>query len=155
MTEVIIHISNRSIVNMNDFKNAFRSLKDGKYLITIKDIRKRSLPQNSYYWAVIVPMVKKGLYDAGYDAVRTNEDAHEIMKHIFLQKKMESKNNGDVIWIAGSTASLSIPDFNSFIEEVCRWASDYLGIVIPSPYEQMAEFDNWEKDKINEVSTNL
>lgn len=144
MVEVIINISNRKVVNMQEFKAAFNQLKDGKHMVTVKDIRKRSIPQNSYYWGIIVPMVRKGLYDAGYDEVTTNDDAHEVMKHIHLRKRIVSKQTGDVIDISNSSAKLSIPEFNIYIEAICKWASEYLGIVIPSPNDQLAEFEQWE-----------
>src|SRR5438552_17183381 len=102
MVDLIIHIRDRNIVNMQELKAAFNSLKDGKHQVTIKDVRNRSLPQNDYYWAVIVPMCRKGLYDAGYDEVRTNDDAHEVLKHEHLRKRIVSKQTGDVIDIAGS-----------------------------------------------------
>ncbi|MBK7885165.1 MAG: hypothetical protein IPJ81_16280 [Chitinophagaceae bacterium] len=144
MVEVIIHINNRKVINMKEFREAFNQLKDGKHLVTVKDMRKRSIPQNAYYWGVVVPMVKKGLYDAGYDEVTTNEDAHEVMKHIHLRKRIVSKQTGDVIDISNSSAKLSIPEFNIYIEAICKWASEYLGIVIPSPNDQLIEFEQWQ-----------
>ena len=145
MQELIIHIRDKKIVNMPEMRKVFNALKEGKYLISIKDFRKRSIPQNAYYWSVVVPLVRKGLYEAGFDEVRTNDDAHEIIKHVHLKKQMVSKQTGDVIDIAGSSSSLSIPEFNEFIERVCKWASEYLGIYIPSPNEQLAEFEEWEQ----------
>ena len=140
MKELVITVSNRILVNSKEFLELFKDLKDGKHLVTVKDFRKRSLPQNAYYWGVMVPLVKKGLYDAGYDDVRTNDDAHEIIKHIHLRKRMVSKHTGDVIDIAGSSAELKVSEFNVFIENICKWAAEYLGIVIPSPNEEMAMF---------------
>ncbi len=151
MVEVIIHISNRRIVNMQEFKDAFNQLKDGKHLVTVKDMRKRSVPQNSYYWGVVVPMVRKGLYDAGYDEVTTNEDAHEVLKHIHLRKRIVSKQTGDVIDISDSSAKLSIPQFNEYIEAICKWASEFLNVVIPSPNEEIiafAEYNRWLQESI-------
>ena len=129
---------------MNEFKEVFNQLKDGKHLVIVKDMRKRSIPQNSYYWSVVVPNVRKGLYDAGYDEVKTNNDAHEVIKHIHLRKRIVSKYTGDVIDIAGSSAELSTPSFNDFIESICQWSAEFLGVVIPSPNEYVSkEFENW------------
>jgi hypothetical protein len=145
MIEVTIHKANRTIVNMKEFMTAFHQVKDGKCVVTFKDVRKRSLPQNSYYWKVVVPAVRSGLYDAGYDEVRTNEDAHVVLKQIHLTRKMENKKNGDVIPIAGSSRKLSVPEFNIYIETICKWAAEYLGIVIPSPNQQLAEYEEWQE----------
>ena len=140
MVELIVNISNKRIVNMSDLKSAFNNLKDGRHLITIKDFRKRSIPQNSYYWGVVVPMVRRGLYDACYDAVRTNDEAHAVLKHVFLRKEIVSKETGDMIEMSGSTTALTILEFNDFLESVCRWASEYLGIIIPDPNEVIIDF---------------
>jgi hypothetical protein len=153
MVEVIIDIANRSVVNMKEFRAAFNQLKDGKHLVTVKDMRRRSIPQNSYYWAVVVPLVRKGLYDAGYDDVRTNDDAHEVLKHVHLRRRMVSKQTGDVIDIAGESKKLTIPEFNDYIETVCRWSAEFLNVVIPSPNEQLAEFESWEQQIVEDEIT--
>lgn len=148
MIDVELNIRNRKIVNMPEFKAAFRYLKDGKHLVTIKDVRKRSLPQNAYYWGVVAPMVLRGLRDAGFDEVENNEDAHEVIKNLFLKKIVVSKQTGDMIEIVGSSAKLSIPEFDEFIDRICKWASEYLGVVIPSPNQEFAMFC----DDINNIN---
>lgn len=142
MIELIIYIRDKKVVNIKELKEAFNQLKDGKHLITIKDLRKRSLNQNNYYWGVIVPTVRKGLYDAGYDDVQTNDDAHEVLKYVLNKKEIINKQTGEMINVAGSTAKLSIPEFNDFIERICKWAAEYLGITIPSPYQTIEDFSD-------------
>lgn len=151
MQELIIHIRDKKIVNMQEMRGVFNNLKDGKYQITIKDVRKRSVQQNRYYWGVVVPMVRKGLYEAGFDVIRTNDDAHSVIKQVVFKKEVVSKQTGDMITVAGSTKEMSIPEFNEAIEAVCRWAAEYLGIIIPSPNEQMAEFKEWQEYAANET----
>lgn len=146
-SEVVINISNLKIQNLNDFKNAFRNLKDGKYLITIKSIRKRSLQQNAYYWAVVVPLVRKGLFENGFDEVVKDEDAHEVLKAVFLKKDIVSKDTGEIITTIGrSTTELEVSEMSDFIERVCRWSAEYLGVVIPSPNDEYAIFSDYIKD---------
>lgn len=151
MIELVIHIANKKVINMDEFRKAFSQLKDGKHLVTVKDMQRRSVPQNAYYWAVVVPMVRKGLYDAGFDAVRTNDDAHEVIKHIHLKKRMVSKQTGEVIDTARSTTELNMPDFNDFLEHVCRWSAEYLNVIIPSPNQQLAEFEEWTEEVEHEI----
>lgn len=151
MVELIINISNNKILNMDEFRAASRQLKNGKHLLTVKDLRKRSIHQNAYYWGIIVPMVRKGLYESGYDDVRTNDDAHAILKHLFLKKEVANKQTGEMITMAGSSAILSIPEFNEFIEMVCRWASEYLGIVIPAPYEPLIELEKYSENLMDQI----
>jgi hypothetical protein len=146
MIEEIIHIVNGSLKDGRIFRERVRNLKDGFYRITIKDARKRSLHQNAYYWGVVVPIVRQGLWDAGYDSVATNNDAHEVLKFFHLKKQFVSKKTGEVVEFGGSTTELDIPGFNSYIENICRWAAEYLGVSIPSPNEQFAEFERWEQE---------
>lgn len=135
MRTLIIHINNRTLLNKVEYKEVMNNLKDGKYLITVKDLRKRSLPQNSYYWGVVVPLIKSGLREAGFDDVKTNDDAHLIIKHIHLKKEIVSKSTGEVIDIAGSTTDLNVPEFMEFLDRVCKWSAEYLGVMIPIPNE--------------------
>jgi len=139
-------IFNGQIVEKEAIRELF-TLPDGKYLIDKpKSIKKRSLLQNAYYWSVIVPMVKDGLRETGYNEVKTNEDAHTIIKHLFLKKKIKSEKTGDEIEIEGSTAKLKTYEFNSFIDEVIMWAASYLSITIPLPGDQMIMFTLYDKD---------
>lgn len=149
MKEIALNIFGRKIQNADEVRRGFADLRDGKYLITIKDVRRRTLSQNGYYWAVVCPLVQKALHDAGYDEVQTTDDAHEVMKHIFLKKKVINKNTDECIEIAGSSATLSTPEFNEYIDRICRWAMEYLGLDIPSPSRELALFAEWEKNIID------
>jgi hypothetical protein len=142
LNEFIIHITDRKICNLTKAKEVFNSLPDGKYLVQIRSFKKRSLPQNAYYWGIVVPLVKEGLQGAGYSDVKDNEDAHEIMKYLFLKKKMRSELNDDEIIIAGSTAELKTKEFNAYLEEIWQWSAEYLGVQIPQPNEQVALFSD-------------
>jgi RNA-binding protein YhbY len=145
VSEFILHITNGAITNPKVVREKF-TLKDGKYLVSIKSIKKRSLQQNAYYHGVVVPMVKEGLREAGYNEVRTNEDAHEILKHLFLKKKITSEKSGEEITIAGSTAKLKTVEFNQFLEDIWQWAATYLNISIPEPNEQMIMFAQYDRE---------
>ena len=145
MRELIIYMCNNSILNMDEFKQLFYGLKNGKYHITIKDARKRSIPQNRYYRGVVVPIVRAGLYEAGYDEVKTNEDAHEVLKGLFHKKDIVNKQTGDVITTVLSTTEFSIPEFDNYIERICKWAAEFLGVVIPAPNQVYVEYIDWVK----------
>ena len=135
MNDVIIYKQNGQLTNRQVVAKFFNELPDGKFLLTAKNIKHRSLPQNAYYWSVCVPMVKEGLRDVGYNDVKTNEDAHEVLKHLFLKKRIS--NGMEEIIIAGSTAELKTVEFNNFLEEIWQWASSYLSITIPEPNQQL------------------
>jgi hypothetical protein len=141
MPDFILHIKDGSITNKVIVRRAFSSLNDGKYLVRIDAFKKRTLNQNAYYHCVVVPMVQQGLYNAGYSEVKTNDDAHEILKHLFLKKNITNHKTEEQITIAGSTATLKTIEFNMFLEDIWKWASEYLNVVIPAPNEQLVMFN--------------
>lgn len=149
MTELVFVINNnKQIVNIAEFKAFFDQMKVGKHLLIHKDYRKRSLPQNAYYWAVVVPMVQKGLYDAGYDDVTDNDIAHEVIKRLFIKKDIVNKDTGEMlVQGVGSTAKLTVPEFEELVEKVSKWSAEYLGIVIPAPSHEYAMLAEWAEEQ--------
>jgi len=138
MSEYFIHINQEGkILNRKVLRSAFSDLKAGRYSIKIDRANKRSLNQNNFYWGVVVPLVKEGLKDIGYNEIRTNEQAHETLKFLFLKKQIPNENTGEIIEILGSTAKLTTIEFNLFIEQVAQWCSEFLGFVLPMPNEQL------------------
>lgn len=87
----------------------------------------RSLEQNAYYWAVVVPILADHF---GYEI----EEMHEELKLMFnpIQSKIDPNRK-----IGGSTTKLSTVEFysdeNSYIERICRWAATEYGVYIPPP----------------------
>jgi hypothetical protein len=138
--EIICHISDGKITNPKVVRKAFDELKDGKYLIKFTKKNSRSLLQNGYYWAVICEMVRDGLRDAGYREVKTKDDAHEILKTMFLKKRITNEVTDETIVIPGSTAKLTTIEFSEYIEEIIKWAGEYLSIAIPLPNQQSEMF---------------
>jgi hypothetical protein len=138
--EVVCHISNSEIVNKKAISKAFKELSDGRYVVKIEKKNKRSLNQNQYYWGVVCEMVKDGLRDAGYREVKTKDDAHEIMKALFLKQRIVNELTDEVIEVPGSTAKLTTIEFNNYIEEIIKWAGEYLSIAIPLPNQQSEMF---------------
>jgi len=151
MSEFFVYIKDQKITNRKTVANQF-ALPDGSYLVTIKSKKHRSLNQNRFWWGALLPLVKMGLNDAGYSEVKTVEDAHEVLKALFLKKHI-SNPDGLALEMSGSTAELTTVEFNELIEKVQMWASDFLGVVIPNPGEPMimfTEFDNEVKATIIE-----
>lgn len=137
MKEAIIHIENQKIINPKVMRQLIDSLKDGRYLVAIKSFKRRSLPQNAYYWAVLVPMIREGLHDQGWDEIQDDEDAHEFIKSQFLTRSVPNVNTGEMITVPGSTRKLTTVEFNELVARIQQWASEFLGIYIPGPNEPM------------------
>lgn len=146
MIDLFIDISEAGkVINPKEFSEALAALKPGKHHVIIKDVRKRSLPQNSYYRGVIVPMVRKGLYDIGWDEVKNNDQAHEFLKKMFFREMLVNKITGEMVYIAGSSAEKTIPEFSVICEEIIKWAAEDLGINIPSPNDQLKTFAQYSR----------
>jgi hypothetical protein len=138
--QVFISMADGEIVNKTTMRNAFADLPNGRYLVKIERKNKRSLPQNAYYWACVVPMVKEGLRNIGYDEVKTEEDAHEIMKYLFLKRQIGSKETGEMIEFTRSTTKLTTTLFSEYLESIYKWGAEFLGINIPAPSQPIEMF---------------
>lgn len=99
-------------------------------LILRREKAKRSSPQNSYYWAVVVKMLSE---HCGYDS----EEMHEALKWRFLWRDGGVEAGGSPLITAKSTASLSTKEFSEYVEQ-CRMLAAGMGVVIPGPGEVAA-----------------
>lgn len=126
---------NLYIKDRNLFNEEIKTLDESKeYIITIKKKQKiRSNRQNRYYFGIVLPLVLRGLRNAGFD-VHSKEDAHDIVKCKFLKVDIEN-DSGEFITSFKSTKEMSTQEFKEFIDNVQYWASEYLNEYIPSPNE--------------------
>jgi len=110
------------VLNQPDlFAGYLRSLSGKKVVVTVKQERKhRSLPQNNYYWGVVIPLL---MDHTGYE----KNEMHDAMRVKFLS--IEEKG----LMIVGSTTNLSTKEFMEYVEQITRWAAQEMGVVIPPP----------------------
>ncbi len=106
----------------------FGSLEEGVDLeLTVAKKRKnRSIPQNSWYWGAILPVISR---ETGH----TCEELHEIFKRMFLPRKMVVYKDKE-IQLPGTTTECDTLSFSTFIEHVRAEAAS-MGITIPEPGE--------------------
>jgi hypothetical protein len=140
MRSELVHIDNGLIKNRQDAKNLFAGL-TGDYIITVEPASKvRSIQQNKYYWKCVVPLIRKGLFDKGWEDIRTNMAAHNWLKETFLKDQVVNIITGETKSIEGSTRKLSTQEFNEYIERVIQFAAEDLEIQIALPNEQVPMF---------------
>lgn len=108
------------LVQPSLFKRYLHSLRGEVEVIVRKWKKRRTDNQNKYYWGVVVPILCESL---GY----SDEEMHEALKWRFLRNKEREK-----LPTVKSTAGLSTIEFNNYIDEIVRWASQE-GIIIPDP----------------------
>jgi hypothetical protein len=89
----------------------------------------RSIKLNNYYWKVVTPMVKEGLFNAGHMEVKSKDDAHVVIKNLFLTKKEDQEEP--------STRILSNKEFIELLQKIQIWAAEYLSVVIPDPNQDI------------------
>jgi len=105
-----------------------------------KKTRRRTNPQNAYYWGVVLPHIHAALVDLGNDI--DQDEAHDFLKNNFLPSKRIADRDGLNLGLAGkSTAKLTTVEFNAYIERVCRFAlEDLNNLYIPPPPDKESHF---------------
>lgn len=99
-----------------------KSLKDGRYTVTVKRWRPtRTNQQNKYYWGVVIQMISD----------ETGQDKDGI--HDGLRAKFLTTDQDKPLQIIRSTTSLNTKEMMEYIDKIVLWAAEFLGIVIPLP----------------------
>lgn len=104
----------------------------------------RTNPQNSYYFGVVVKLIRDRLIELGYTKGDlsggfaqnlTLEDVHEFLKANFNRMSvLVNKETGlHLGTYEGSTKDLPTEEFSDYIERISIWASTYLDLEIPEP----------------------
>lgn len=139
MSHTFIHIIAGKPENPAALVELFKGLKDGKYKIEPKNANARSLSQNDYYW-MMVEIVQHALYDAGWEWIRTKEDAHRYLADRFLRVSEVNVKTGEIYTRVRSTTELSTTEMNQYYEDIWQFASQELGVVIEAPNKQRKIF---------------
>ena len=128
--------------NIKAYKQFLNDLPVGRYKVIVENEDKRTGSQNKWIHAIL-PDILMALRDAGYDDIKTTEDAKDLIKSLFFKKSVT--NGTETIEVIQGTSKTSKLDFTSKAEEIIRWASEYLGIDIAPPEKQLEVF-NENKD---------
>lgn len=137
MGELIFYISEGKIKNPKPVRKIFEELTDGRYVLKIEKRNKRSLSQNKYLHGVLIPEFRAALYNAGYDEVKTDEDAKLIMKSIFLKSQIVNHETGEVIEFIKDTRKLSTIEMAELFERVWKYCAENLNYFIAAPGEKL------------------
>lgn len=97
--------------------------KDDWFVVEIQKSKQvRSLPQNKYYWGVVVKVVSQ---HTGY----TSEETHQELARMFL-----SYENSGKLFVR-STTKLNTLEFEKYAESCREWAKKEMDVYIPLPNE--------------------
>ena len=131
--------------NREQIKRAIESFEGKEITITFAKAKKyRSNNQNSYYWGVCIPLVQSGLKEATGEYFGTNNIHYDILLKMFAPElEIVNKSTGQIMTRQISSSDMTTPQFLEFIMEVQKWASEFLGINIPDPNEEiLINFEN-------------
>lgn len=94
----------------------------------------RSLAQNALYWSVYVYLIAE---HTGH----SKDEIHEYLKARFLPKQLRMVDaNGelkDEYTVGQTTTKLNKIEFGAYLEDVAKFASEELGLVIPPARESI------------------
>lgn len=114
-----------TVHNRPEFDKYLGTLK-GEVEISVRRYRKtRTIPQNRYYWKVIVGMISE---DTGQDV----DTVHSWLKTKFNKQQIMIKRTLQEVVM--STTTLDSYGFSEeYWEPIRQWANEFLGLVIPEP----------------------
>jgi len=126
-----VHINFDDHATRDAFVSRVSNLR-GPHLVTIKPVkRRRSNPQNRYYWGVVIPSVAAGLVEA-WGEVLTPDEVHVMLKEMFLSRPIVDRNTGEVVsHVYPSSKVLMIDQFTEYLEKIAKFAASSLGTVVP------------------------
>lgn len=105
------------------------SLREGRpYVMQIKEPKQRTIsdPMRRYYWSVVATMIAE---ETGH----SKEMVHEALKIKILAYKDEECGLVIVPSVFGDGSTMTVAEKKQFIDEVRRWAFDFLSLSIPEP----------------------
>lgn len=115
--------------------SALNKLEGKRVYLSVRDERKqRSKRQNSYYWAVIIPILSECF---GYEP----EEMHEVL---LAEHAREYGENPLAPPKIKRTSSMSTEEAEVYYDRVRRWAIINYGVQIPLPNEIEAPQGGWD-----------
>jgi hypothetical protein len=128
---------NLLIINRNKVNKDIAQLPPGLYETKMIPKSERSLPQNSYFHAVLVPEFRNALIGVGY-RIRDDVEAKMILKSMFLTRAIENADpNAKPVHYVLDTSTLSKEQMWDLVEEVIQFAAENLNYRIPYPNERL------------------
>lgn len=119
--------------------NAIKSFEGKDVLITIeRNRKKRSNPQNAYYWGVVLPILQAGLHEATGETRDINSIHYQIVLPLLAPKRqIVNKDTGEVIVESMTSSELTTTEFCEFIISIQKWGAEFLNVEIPDPNSEI------------------
>ena len=129
-----------SIRNRKLFDKALSTFGDCEVEIkVVKKSRKRTSPQNRYYWGVIV-FYWSEILTQEYGEQVTTAQTHEFLKSNFNFVELVNKDTGEILRLQKSTTENKTFEMEDY-HKICRdKALEFFNVTIPLPNEQLEAF---------------
>lgn len=131
--------------NRNLLIDAIHSFEGQQVVVTIeKAKKKRSNPQNAFYWGVVLPILQHGFKEATGE-FRTAENLHyKILLPLFSPvNEIVNKDTGESVIEKLTSSDMTTTQFCEFILEIQKWSAEFLGVTIPDPNSEIhLNFEN-------------
>jgi len=126
-----------SIIHRKQFDSDLKHLIGREVTIVIENKKKqRSLSQNAFHWAVIIPLLKDKFYELG--SIYSNKQIHEILKELFLKVDEPIGSDGLFVTRVKSSTELTTTQWMEFNQSITIWAAEFFKLVIPEPLQQQS-----------------
>lgn len=116
--------------------DAIKSFEGKDVEITIsRKYKKRSNPQNAFYWGVTIPFFQN-LFREQWGDILSETETHEVLKATCNYKEVPNPVTGEVTKIPVSTTELTTSDWMDYEHKMAQLALDYFNEILPVPNEQ-------------------
>lgn len=131
----ILKISHR-----NEFLKSISSMPDCRVKIEVSKLyKKRSNPQNAYYWGVIVEIWRQIIL-AEWGEHWSTQEVHEFLKYNFNAEDKVNESTGEILKVGKSTTKNTTTEQEEY-HLICREkAFEMFNTTIPEPNEQLEIF---------------
>jgi len=124
--------------NRNLVLDLINSFEGKEVFISIERVKKkRSNPQNSFYWGVCIPLIQNGLKDATGEFRSADNIHYKILLPMLAPiTELVNKDTGECIEERLTSSEMSTIQFSEYIMEIQKWSAEFLNVDIPNPNEQ-------------------
>lgn len=123
--------------NRNIVLNAICSFNNSDVVLTFdKPKKKRSSPQNRYYWGLLIPLMQQGAKDL-WGEIWSIDKAHKHLSGKFVFHESVNEKTGEVTQTPKSTTELTTTAMEVYHTEIRIYLLQDFDINAPEPNEEI------------------
>ena len=123
--------------NRNLLIDAIKSFEGQNVIVTIeKAKKKRSNPQNSYYWGVLIGLTIEGIKNE-WGEIWGIEKTHEFLKGKFLFFERVNEITGEIVKTPKSTTENTTTEQENYHTEIRMFLKEWFNVDAPLPNEEI------------------